>query len=150
MYEQDYKPPATVTRAVTLTTMTENVIVKLIKMLLLLQCRTGTNWLRTEQSKHYATGLHILYLQYSTNDEITETQIEAKWKVKVGDGEEVGRNTDSGRAGIVGVISTLEHTRGLVAGRSWSLVVDTGMISHECFWAEFWIATAYTVKQLTI
>ena len=36
----------------------------------------------------------------------------------MGDGEEVGRNTDSGRAGIVEVISTLEHARGLVAGRS--------------------------------
>ena len=39
-------------------------------------------------------------------------------KLIVGDGEEVGRNTDSGQAGIVGVISILEHTRGLVAGRS--------------------------------
>ena len=89
-------PPA----AVTSTTVTENVIVKLIKMLLPLECGTGTNWLRTEQSKRYATGHRILYLQYSTNDEITETWIEAKWKAKVGDGEEVGQNTDSGRAGI--------------------------------------------------
>ena len=40
----------------------------------------------------------------------------------MGEGEEVRGNTDSGRAGIVGVISTLEHTRGLVAGRSCSLV----------------------------
>ena len=52
----------------------------------------------------------------------------------MGDGEEVGRSTDSGRAGIVGVISTLEHTRGLVAGRSCSLVADTGMVTHERFW----------------
>ena len=42
----------------------------------------------------------------------------------MGDGEEVGRSTDSGRAGIVGVISTLEHTRGLVAGRSCSLAKE--------------------------
>ena len=42
----------------------------------------------------------------------------------MGDGEEVGRSIDSGRAGIVGVISTLEHTRVLVGGRSCSLVEE--------------------------
>ena len=42
----------------------------------------------------------------------------------MGDGEEVGRSTDSGRAGIVGLISTLEHTRVLVADRSCSLVAE--------------------------
>ena len=49
----------------------------------------------------------------------------------------MGQNTDIRQAGIVGVISTLEHTRGLVAGRSCSLVADTGMVTHERFWAEF-------------
>ena len=53
------------------------------------------------------------------------------------EGEEVRRSTDSGHAGIVGVIFTLEHTRRLVAGRSCSLVADTGMVTHERFWAEF-------------
>ena len=55
----------------------------------------------------------------------------------MGDGKEVGRSTDSGRAGIVGVMSTLEHTRGLVAGRSCSQSADTGMVTHERFWTEF-------------
>ena len=58
----------------------------------------------------------------------------------MGDGEEVGQSTDSGRAGIVGVISTLEHTRGLVAGRSCGLSVDTDMVTHERFWTEFLVA----------
>ena len=49
----------------------------------------------------------------------------------------MGRSSDSGRAGIVGMISTLEHRRGLVAGRSCSLVADTGMVTHERVWAEF-------------
>ena len=58
----------------------------------------------------------------------------------MGDGEEVGRSSDSGRVGIVGVISTLEHTRGLVAGRSCSQSADTGMVTHERFWTEFLVA----------
>ena len=58
----------------------------------------------------------------------------------MGDGEEVGRSSDSGRAGIVGVISTLEHTRGLVAGRSCGLTADTDMVTHERFWPEFLVA----------
>ena len=60
----------------------------------------------------------------------------------------MGRNTDSGQAGIVGVISTLEHARGLVAGRSCSLVADTGIVSHERFCAKFWILISYTVKYI--
>ena len=52
----------------------------------------------------------------------------------------MGQSTDSGRAGIVGVISTLEHTRGLVAGRSCSLSADTDMVTHERFWTEFLVA----------
>ena len=78
--------------------MTENATVKLIMMLLPLQSKTGTNWLRTEQSKHYATGLCILYLQCSTN---RGNHWKVNWsqgKAKVGDGEEVGRSTDSGWA----------------------------------------------------
>ena len=51
----------------------------------------------------------------------------------------MGRNTDSEQAGIVEVISTLEHARGLVAGRRCSLVADTGMVSPERFYTEFWI-----------
>ena len=114
-------------RAVAPTMMTENATVKLTKMLLSLQCRTGTNWLITEQSKHYATGLCILYIP----------TVQHKWwnhwnmnwsqvKAKVGDDEEVEQSTNSGQAGIVGVISTLEHTRVLVAGRSCCLSADTG------------------------
>ena len=55
----------------------------------------------------------------------------------MGDRKEVGQNTDSGQAGIVGVISTLEHTRGLTAGRNCSPSADTGMVTHERFWTEF-------------
>ena len=35
-----------------------------------------------------------------------------------------GKNIDTGKAGIVGVIFTLEHARGLVAGRSCSIVAE--------------------------
>ena len=74
-----------------------------------------------------------VYYTYSTVQMMKSLKRELKpsKKLLVGDGEEVGRNTDSERAVIVGVLSTLEHTRGLVAGRSCSLVVDTGMVSHE-------------------
>ena len=82
-----------------------------------------------------------VYCTYSTVQMMKSLKRELKpsEKLIVGDGEEVGRNTDSGRAGIVGVISTLEHARGLVAGRSCSLVADTGIVSHERFCAKFWI-----------
>ena len=61
----------------------------------------------------------------------------------------MGRSSDSGRAGIVGVISTLEHTRGLVAGRSCSLVADTGMVTHERFWVEF-LGARSSMCQVTV
>ena len=61
----------------------------------------------------------------------------------------VGQSSDSGQAGIVGAISTLEHRRGLVAGRSCSLVADTGMVTHERFWAEF-LGAQSSMCQVTV
>ena len=118
-------------------------------MLLPLQCRTETNWLRTEQSKHYATGLYTYIMPTVKHKWWNHRNVNwSQGKAKVGDGEEVGRSTDSGRAGIVGVISTLEHTRGLVAGRSCSLVPDTGMVTYERFWilrSTIFIQVLYTI-----
>ena len=47
-----------------------------------------------------------------------------KLKAKAGDEEEVGQKYRQQTDGIVGVIFTLEHARGLVAGRSFSLAVE--------------------------
>ena len=73
---------------------------------------------------HFIYNVKVLILAQNPIVSLDQYKLKPKRELKpskkpiVGDGEEVGRNTDSGHAGIVGVISTLEHTRGLVVGRS--------------------------------